>query len=60
MDDYYRHTTGLHYIIEDAIKVASQWNGDEPGREEDRALCADEIVQKAEELRELIEELERL
>ena len=60
MDNHYRHCTSLSYIIQDAIKVSGEWNGDEPGSLEDRAHCADEIVKKAEELRELIESLEEL
>lgn len=60
MDNYYRHCTSLSYIIQDAIKVSSEWNGDDAGSQEDKAHAANEIVQKAEELRKLIEELEEL
>ena len=60
IDNHYRHCTSLSYIIQDATKVMGEWNGDEAGREEDRAHCADEIVEKAQELRTLIEELEQL
>lgn len=60
MNNYYRHCTSLHYIIEDAIAVASEWNGDEAGREEERSNRADEIIKKADELRTLLEELEEL
>lgn len=60
MDNRYRHCTSLSYIIQDAIKVSGEWNGDEAGQEEDRAHQADEIVNKAEELRKLIEEMENI
>lgn len=60
MDNHYRHCTSLSYIIQDALKVASEWNGKEAGSKEDRAHQANEIVEKAEELRKLIEDLENL
>jgi hypothetical protein len=60
MDNYYRHCTSLSYIIQDAIKVSSEWNGDEAGRKEDKAHLAEEIVTAAEELRTLLEELENM
>jgi hypothetical protein len=60
MNNFYRHCTSLSYIIQDAIQVSSEWNGDEAGSQEDRAHAADEIAEKAEELRKLIEELEEL
>ena len=60
MTNLNRHLTSLHYIVEDALRVAGQWNGDEAGSEEDRAHLANEIVAKADELRELIEGMEEL
>jgi hypothetical protein len=60
MNNHYRHCTSLSYIIQDAIQVSAEWNGDEAGREEDRAHLANEIVEKAEELRKPLEELEEL
>lgn len=60
MDNFYRHCTSLSYIIQDALKEASAWNGDEPGTQEVKASIANEIVEKAEELRKLIEEMETI
>lgn len=53
-DDPMRHLTNLHYIIMDALKISGQWNGDERGRQEDRAHQADEIADMANKLRALI------
>ena len=60
MNNSERHTTALHYLIVDANQVMGEWNGDEPGRLEDRTNVAEEIIAKAEELRTLIEEIEEL
>lgn len=60
MDNFYRHCTSLSYIIQDALKASSEWNGDEPGQQEEKAHCADEIALKADELRTLLEEMEAL
>lgn len=41
-------------IAEWAFKIASEWNGKEPGSAEDRAHQADDILAKCQELKELI------
>lgn len=45
-------------IIEWADNIASQWNGDEAGIEEDRASLANDIIHKATELEDLIGQME--
>lgn len=47
-------------IVEWANQITGEWNGDEPGTQEDRAHQADEIIEKALELRELILGMEQL
>ena len=47
-------------VIEWADEIAGQWDGDNPGQEEDRAWQAQDIMQKANELIELIEGMTRL
>lgn len=37
--------------------IAGQWNGDEPGLQEDRASIANEIIEKANELQDLLDEI---
>jgi len=44
----------------EAEKISGEWNGDESGREEDRAHCADEIANAVYDLQELISEMEEL
>ena len=51
MNNYYKHMTTLSWLIEDAHKVCAEWNGDEAGREEDRATLASEIIDRASELK---------
>lgn len=52
--------TDVDDIIEWATEISSEWNGDESGSQEDRAHQADEIMQKANELIELIEGMKEL
>lgn len=47
-------------VVEWADEIAGQWDGDNDGSEEDRAIQADEIMQKANELIELIEGMKEL
>lgn len=44
----------LKQIKEWAEEIAGQWNGDEPGSAEDRAMQANDILEKVAELEELI------
>jgi hypothetical protein len=43
-----------------ATNIAGEWNGDESGQQEDRANCAGEILEKAEELEKLISEMDEI
>jgi hypothetical protein len=43
-----------------AENIAGQWNGDNPGRAEDRAGQANEIIEKVDELIQLINGMENL
>lgn len=47
-------------ISEWAFGIAGQWDGDNSGREEDRALQAEEIMEKCQELKDLIKGMEEL
>ena len=42
-----------------AERVSGEWNGDEPGWQEDMAHLAEEIAEKATELQTLLEELDK-
>lgn len=46
--------------IEWAEAISGEWNGDESGSQEDRAHCADEIIEKLNEVCELILEMGEL
>ena len=43
-----------------AEDISGEWNGDNPGRKEDRAHQANEIIEKVDELLELINGMENL
>lgn len=43
-----------------AEEIAGEWNGDESGSQEDRAMQAREIIEKVDELIELINGMEEL
>lgn len=47
-------------IIEYAEAIASEWNGDEPGSQEDRAHCANDIIAKCKEIKALLAEMDEL
>jgi len=47
-------------VIEWAEGISGEWNGDEPGSLEDRANCANEIIEKLNEAKQLIAEMENL
>jgi len=55
-----------HYIyeLEDLIKaaddVSGEWNGDKPGLQEERATIANEISEKAKEIKVLLEQLKEI
>ena len=50
----------LNQIIKWAEDISGSWNGDESGRGEDRAGQANEILEKIEELEELISGMDEL
>jgi uncharacterized protein YukE len=47
----------LQKLIEECEEIASRWNGDESGYQEDQANIANEIIEKAKELIALLHEL---
>jgi hypothetical protein len=57
-EQYFIHT--LDDIEEYASDITGHWNGKESGSQEDRAHCADDIITKVQELKELLSELEEL
>lgn len=44
-------------LRKEAEEISGKWNGDNSGYAEDQAHCADEIIEKVDELLELINEL---
>lgn len=57
-EKYYNMT--IDDIVEWAEEVSGQWNGDESGRQEDQAHQANDIIEKCNELKELISGMEEL
>jgi len=47
----------LGQIKKDAENISSQWNGDEAGEAEDKAHCAEEVIETINKLQELLNEL---
>lgn len=47
----------LEKLIQECKEIAGNWNGDNPGYEEDQAHIAEEIIEKSQELLQLINEL---
>lgn len=69
MHDFFTYTpmtgeeleiSNIKDTIEWAEAISSEWNGDESGSQEDRAHCANEIVDKLSEVIELILGMEEL
>jgi hypothetical protein len=50
----------LQTLIKQMEEIAGEWNGDEAGRQEERAHIAEDITEKAKELIDLLEELDEL
>jgi hypothetical protein len=48
----------LQTLIKQMEEIAGEWNGDEPGRPEERAHIAEDIIEKTKELLDLLEELD--
>lgn len=57
MIDYMFAEYQLNDLIEATQQIAGEWNGDEPGTQEDQAHLANDIIEKATELRDLIKEM---
>lgn len=47
----------LDKLAETLEEIAGQWNGDESGSQEDMAHAANDAIEKIQELKELLEEL---
>ena len=47
----------LKKLIKECEEIAGRWNGDEPGYNEDQAHIANEIIEKSNEIIDLINEL---
>lgn len=47
----------LSELIKECEEISGRWNGDNPGYEEDQAHIANDIIEKANELIGLINEL---
>lgn len=47
----------LKKLIKECEEIAGNWNGDEPGYAEEQAGIANDIIEKSNELLELINEL---
>lgn len=50
----------LNDVAEWAEAIAGEWNGDESGSQEDRAHCAQDIIEKINEIKELVLEMGNL
>ena len=48
----------LQKIKKDMEEIAGQWDGDDPGAEEDRAHAAMEAIEHIDQLEELLKELD--
>lgn len=57
--NYREQYQAVSNLLEWANDISGQWNGDEPGDQEQAANCADEIIIKCYEIRELIDEMEQ-
>lgn len=52
--------SNINDTIEWAEAISGEWNGDEAGSQEDRAHCANEIIEKLNEVKDLILEMSEL
>lgn len=59
IDEEYQ-ISSVNDIIKWADEIAGEWNGDESGSQEDRAHQALDIIDKCNELKELISGMEEL
>lgn len=60
MSDEQFWSSYLDDIIAWADEIAGEWDGNEPGRQEDRGHQANDIIQKAQELQQLLLEMSKL
>lgn len=50
----------LHDLRDEMEQIKGQWNGDESGKQENRANIATEVIQKTNELETLLLEINEL
>ena len=50
----------LQILKEWAEEISGEWNGDNPGKQEERAHCAQDIIKKSDELKDLLDEMKEL
>ena len=48
----------LEHMRNRCNEIKGEWNGDEPGKQEDAAMAADELLEKLEEVNQLVKELD--
>ena len=48
----------IEHIRNRCNEIKGEWNGDEPGKQEDSAMAADELLEKLEEVDQLMKELD--
>jgi hypothetical protein len=60
MKEFAQHTKALRNIMAYADAITGEWDGDNAGREEDRATAAEEVMEMANDLLELILALEEM
>ena len=48
----------IEHIRNRCNEIKGEWNGDEPGKQEDAAMAADELLEKLEEVDQLMKELD--
>lgn len=60
MTDEQMQASYVNDIQEWADAISGEWNGKESGRHEERAHCAQDIISKCNELKELLTEMENL
>lgn len=47
----------LKELKEEMVEIQGEWNGDEPGTQEDRANIASDVLESIKNIEELLEEL---
>ncbi len=57
--NYTQQMLVIENLIEWAEDISGQWNGDESGEQEQAANCANEIIEKCNDIHQLIDEMEQ-